>query len=82
MFSAISVGDDNTGLKGKILSGKLPRRQQKLVQAWMILHEEELKEKDNFQRVKVEGLSIEWENGADICPDELYENSKKINIAD
>lgn len=40
---------------------------------------QELKENDNFQKVKIAGLSIEWENGADICPDELYENSKKIN---
>ena len=40
---------------------------------------QELKEKDNFEKVKVSGLSIEWENEADICPDELYENSKKIN---
>lgn len=37
---------------------------------------EELKENDKFYRVKVSGLSIEWENGADICPDELYYNSK------
>ncbi|MGL6196537.1 MAG: DUF4160 domain-containing protein [Thermoguttaceae bacterium] len=27
---------------GKMLSGKLPRRQMKLVQAWIILHEDEL----------------------------------------
>lgn len=40
---------------------------------------QELKENDKFKKVKVAGLSIEWENGADICPDELYENSKKIN---
>lgn len=40
---------------------------------------QELKEKDNFKKVKVSGLSIEWENGADICPDELYGGSKKIN---
>lgn len=38
----------------------------------------ELKDNNKFKKVKVEGLSIEWENGADICPDELYENSKKI----
>lgn len=31
-----------------------------------------------FNSVKIGGLSIEWENGADICPDELYNNSKKI----
>lgn len=31
-----------------------------------------------FQTVKISGLSIEWENGADICPDELYNNSKLI----
>lgn len=29
-------------LKGKVLNGKLPKRQEKLVVAWMILHEEEL----------------------------------------
>lgn len=40
---------------------------------------QELKENNNFEKVKISGLSIEWENGADICPDELYENSKKIN---
>lgn len=31
-----------------------------------------------FNSVKIGGLSIEWENGVDICPDELYNNSKKI----
>ena len=38
----------------------------------------ELKEENKFATVKISGLSIEWENGADICPDELYNNS--INI--
>ena len=38
----------------------------------------ELKEENKFATVKISGLSIEWENGADICPDELYNNSKKI----
>ena len=38
----------------------------------------ELKDNDNFYKVKISGLSIEWENGADICPDELYNNSKTI----
>ena len=37
----------------------------------------ELEEKEKFAKVKISGLSIEWENGADICPDELYNNSKK-----
>lgn len=36
---------------------------------------QELKDKNKFSTVKVAGLSIEWENGADICPDELYNNS-------
>ena len=27
---------------------------------------------------RVKGLSIEWDNGADICPDELYNLSKEI----
>lgn len=38
----------------------------------------ELKDKNAFEKVKIAGLSIEWENGADICPDELYNNSVKI----
>lgn len=37
---------------------------------------EELKDIEKFNKVKIAGLSIEWENGADICPDELYNNSK------
>lgn len=36
----------------------------------------ELKDMDKFNTVKISGLSIEWENGADICPDELYNNAK------
>ena len=32
-----------------------------------------------FNTVKPAGLSIEWLNGQDICPDELYENSIPIN---
>lgn len=35
----------------------------------------ELKSLAIFNTVKIAGLSIEWENGADICPDELYFNS-------
>ncbi len=37
-----------------------------------------LKEDDEFNKVKISGLSIEWDNGADICPDELYNNSIEI----
>lgn len=36
----------------------------------------ELKKKEMFKTVKVGGMSIEWANGADICPDELYNNSR------
>lgn len=35
----------------------------------------ELQDIKKFATVKIAGLSIEWENGADICPDELYNNS-------
>lgn len=37
---------------------------------------EKLKDINKFKNVKIAGLSIEWENGEDICPDELYNNSK------
>lgn len=35
----------------------------------------ELKSLAIFNTVKIAGLSVEWENGVDICPDELYFNS-------
>ena len=31
-----------------------------------------------FQTVKINSLTVEWAGGIDICPDELYYNSKKI----
>lgn len=37
---------------------------------------EELKNIALFNTVKIDGLSIAWANNADICPDELYNNSK------
>ena len=40
---------------------------------------DELKDDKLFKTVKVAGLSIEWDNGADICPDELYNLSKSID---
>lgn len=36
---------------------------------------EKLKDKKIFNTVKINGLSIAWINGEDICPDELYSNS-------
>lgn len=35
----------------------------------------DLNNEEEFKKVKIGGLSIQWENGADICPDELYNNS-------
>ena len=31
---------------------------------------------NEFKKVKIDGLSIAWECGIDICPDELYNNGK------
>lgn len=39
----------------------------------------ELKNLVLFKTVKVGGLSIEWLNGQDICPDDLYYNSVSVN---
>lgn len=36
-----------------------------------------VKEIEVFNTVKIAGLSIEWEDGIGICPDELYNNSYK-----
>ncbi len=43
---------------------------------------EELKNKNYFSLVKTNGFSVEWPNGQDICPDDLYYNSIKINLSD
>ena len=37
----------------------------------------DLKNKELFKTVKIAGLSISWDNGADICPDELYNQTVK-----
>ena len=39
---------------------------------------EKITDKDEFKKVKIKGLSISWENGEDICPDELYNLSQPI----
>lgn len=38
---------------------------------------EKLKDEKLFKTVKVAGMSIEWDTGSDICPDELYNGSIK-----
>ena len=38
---------------------------------------EEIKDLEMFNTVKIAGLSIKWDNGVDICPDELYNTSIK-----
>lgn len=40
---------------------------------------DQLKNRALFTAVRVGGLSIEWATGQDICPDELYYNSKSIS---
>ena len=36
------------------------------------------KNKEYFKKVKPRGETIEWENGEDICPENLYYDSKLI----
>lgn len=48
-------------IKGRTLSGKLPKKQQKLVEAWIILHEEELRAawyayQNDGENIKIKGL--------------------------
>ena len=35
-----------------------------------------LRNKHMFNTVKVSDITLEWSSGEDICPDELYNNSK------
>ena len=39
---------------------------------------EKLKNKEYFKKVTIRGETIEWANGEDVCPEELYYNSKPI----
>jgi hypothetical protein len=38
----------------------------------------ELKNKHYFHQARVEGGTVTWPNGQDICPDTLYEESRKL----
>lgn len=40
----------------------------------------ELLETNYFSRVVINGYNIEWPNGQDICPDDLYYNSVPCDI--
>ena len=40
----------------------------------------ELNNEEVFKSVKISGLSVEWDNGADICPDELYYDSVAVEV--
>lgn len=40
---------------------------------------ERLKNIDNFRRVKVSGINIEWVTGEDIAPENLYYDSKLVS---
>ena len=39
---------------------------------------EKLKDKNYFKNVKPSGDTVIWENGEDVCPENLYYKSKKI----
>ena len=47
--------------EGKILDGKIPKKQQKLVEAWIIIHQDELKAawyayQVDGENIKIKGL--------------------------
>ncbi len=37
-----------------------------------------LKDKEYFKKVKVAGETVEWPNGEDVCPENLYHDSKEV----
>ena len=37
-----------------------------------------LRDINNFKRIKISGINIEWETGEDIAPENLYNNSKSL----
>lgn len=38
----------------------------------------QLKDPSLFATVHIGGISIEWDGGQDLCPDDLYENSRPV----
>ena len=38
----------------------------------------ELSDKSYFMMVKAGGLSVQWPNGQDLCPDVIYEDSETV----
>lgn len=40
-----------------------------------------LRDMNLFKTVHIAGLSVEWEEGQDICPDDLYYNSVSAELA-
>ncbi|MCD8300154.1 MAG: DUF4160 domain-containing protein [Clostridiales bacterium] len=75
-------------LTGEILEGDFPPKKLKLVEAWMTLHEDELladwqllvEGEGYFHSVRTNGYSVEWANGQDLCPDELYYTSVPASV--
>lgn len=47
-----------------IIEGRIPLKQKRMVEAWIMIHKEEL-------------ITL-WENGEDVCPEDLYYNSIEI----
>ncbi len=41
-----------------------------------------LKDKEYFKKVKPRGDTVEWENGEDVAPENLYFNSKPVTKND
>lgn len=40
----------------------------------------ELADESYFKTVRIGGLSVEWPHEQDICPDQLYEQSKPVPL--
>ena len=41
-----------------------------------------LKDVEYFKRVHLDGITLVWPNGLDLCPDSLYERGKEIRAHD
>ncbi|MDR0500947.1 MAG: hypothetical protein LBG97_06890 [Coriobacteriales bacterium] len=64
---------DIFGLNGVLLAGEsLPRKQQKILEAWLVLKEDEIVAANS---VYIDG-SVCWSESLDIAPEELWHYSK------
>ena len=68
-------------LEGYLLYIKFKNNEEKIYDMKEMLkfdYYQNLRNKENFKKVKVYGITLKWSTGEDIAPENLYYNSETI----